>query len=158
MTTPAAYAKHKDEERKRLHENQKIADVAAAERRAEEKVLYDKIVKAFHPYRKCELEGKKVVVQFDDKAMQVKFFVNGYHWATIRPERHWYNCACENVCDHTPGTWVTLDATTHRRESGDYGCGLDCDEEGLGDKKAVAASIAELMRDYQWDQDFPRNS
>ncbi len=94
--------------------------------------------------------GVKYIVP---KEMKAQFFVDGYHWATFRPERHHYQSVdTDGMPNGDPGTWVTLDVTEHKAKKGyeNYGMYFKCDEKDLGDEEAFAEAIDDLVQSYEY--------
>ncbi len=153
MSTPAAYAKMKEKQKQAEAVATAQAKVVRAEREAEERELYDKFAKALRPYRNCELGKRKITVKLLPKEMKAQFFVDGYHWATFRPERHHYQSVdTDGMPNGDPGTWVTLDVIEHKAKKGyeNYGMYFKCDEKDLGNEEAFAEAIDDLVQSYDY--------
>lgn len=150
-SAPTAYTALKEAKAKAAEEASKAAKLRHDVQKQQEHAMYLAVVKGLKPYNEVELEGKEVEVAVEPSKNIVKVMVNGRHWLSFEPERHWSHCSCENVCDCESTSWITLSTIQHRKDGTKYHCWFGCDEQNMNDETALAAAMMKMMTDYDWE-------
>jgi hypothetical protein len=148
--SPKAYAELRTKQKQEAADEQKRIDDVQKKRTREEKLLYDNICFALKDYDLERIDGYLIRIDKHPEKYQVHFLVDGNHYLTFCPTRHYSGCGCNGPCEHEPNTWVTLNVRQHSKKGGDKDIYFPCSMEQLLNANEFAIQLSKVMDTYRY--------